>query len=142
MAGSWQDQYARMLRSHRRVKEALSKRVDPGDPDYPPLDAFYHFCCDALHLRDWIADDIPAKASAAVAAIKADVALSVCSDVANGGKHRVATRTVLNPDGVPSVAERVSVTVRVSPMRAYVGSGPVPEPTEPEEVGSVQVDAG
>ena len=57
-------------------------------------DIFYHFCCDAFHLRDWI------RASRLSDKTKADLsrllntkgtgssnALSMCADIANGSKH-------------------------------------------------------
>lgn len=121
-----------MQRSHRRLKDALAQRTEPGDPDYPPLDAFYHFCCDALHFRDWISSDLHEHASAAVEAINQHTALSICSDVAIGGKHRIMRQTARTPGG-PSTAERVGVTI----MAPLAGS---------DSVGwtqyTVHVDAG
>lgn len=62
-------------------------------------DIFYHFCCDAFHLRDWIAnsslpqnvrDDLPRLLN--TNGTGTSVALSACADIANGFKHLVLTK--------------------------------------------------
>jgi len=133
-----------MLRSHRRVVETLANRPELPSEDYPPLDVFYHFCCDVLHLRDWILDDIPELETSVRAAIRKSPALAACSDVANGSKHRTLTQKPKTKGG-PAKAERVGVTVYAPPMVAFIGTPPPAADCQPQ-AGSVQyivhVDAG
>jgi hypothetical protein len=57
----------------------------------------FHFCCDVLHLRDWIAATVGngqtdiSRISGALsdAVIKPSPELSACRDIANGFKHLV-----------------------------------------------------
>jgi hypothetical protein len=94
---TWKDQYKRLQRQHELLKMA----ANPSGPHNELVhaeeyarDIFYHFCCDAFHLRDWI------KKSRLADATKADLsrllntsgtgssdALSVCADIANASKH-------------------------------------------------------
>ena len=47
---TWKDQHERLKRSHALVQQVGGRTLLPQDRDNA-----YHFCCDALHLRDWIA---------------------------------------------------------------------------------------
>jgi hypothetical protein len=144
--GTWTDQHARLLRSHRRLKDALANRPEPADVDYDALDALYHFCGDALNLRDWVKTDLPRRhGRAAYRLIKHSKPLSACADIANGSKH-LMLRQWYTRKGPAKVSAR-SVTIYARTARAYAGAGaPVPIAPEETEEGSVQIsfeiDAG
>ncbi len=101
---TWRDQYKRLQRQYELVKMA----ADPSSP-YNELvhaeeyarDIFYHFCCDALNLHDWIeksrlADKTIADLDLLLTTDRnrrgTSLALSVCADIANGSKHLKLTR--------------------------------------------------
>jgi hypothetical protein len=51
---TWKEQYDRMQRSFALLKQIGERNAQPQDL-IPARDVLYHFCCDAFHLRDWIA---------------------------------------------------------------------------------------
>src|SRR6478609_623880 len=82
---TWKDQHARLLRSQRRLQDALARQSERGG-DLDAIDALYHFCCDALHLRDWVKND-PQCQQDASALFQNPSVLSDCRDIANRSKH-------------------------------------------------------
>lgn len=89
---TWKEQYDRMQRSFARLNLKNQHR-----DIIESRDILYHFCCDAFHLRDWIAatlgtDEATTKANTKQInqeLIKASPELSACCDIANGFKHYV-----------------------------------------------------
>jgi hypothetical protein len=59
---TWKDQYERMKRSFALFKQVDEPTLLPQDV-IPGRDVLHHFCCDAFHLRDWIAATIGTDAS-------------------------------------------------------------------------------
>ena len=96
---TWKEQYARMQRSFALLKQLGERNAQPQTV-IPARDVFYHFCSDALHLRDWIAatlgtDERSTKLIAKQIdneVILASPDLSACCDLANGFKHLVLHR--------------------------------------------------
>lgn len=91
---TWTDQYERMMRSEARFRRLASPSERASEQD--GRDALYHFCQDALHLRDWIKADptsmpgvAPMDRETQLRALFNDqsTALAACADVANGSKH-------------------------------------------------------
>ena len=104
--GTWTDQHARLLRSHRRLQAVLANRSEPADVDYDALDALYHFCDDALNLRDWVKADLPRRhGRSAEKLIKHSKPLAACADIANGSKHLTLTQWH-TPQGPAQVSAR------------------------------------
>lgn len=127
MDETWVDQHARLLRSHRRVQKALGRRAEPDDPDYDALDALYHFCCDALNLRDWISNELSQHGPEVVELIRNSIALSACADIANGSKHFTLTGTPYTPGGHAVVVQKGTV-IYPAPARIYPNpDGPTPQ---------------
>lgn len=89
---TWKEQYDRMQRSFKRLNEKNQLHT-VGEA----RDLLYHFCCDAFHLRDWIAASLGTdKKTTEALARKLDndvifpsPELSACCDIANGSKHYV-----------------------------------------------------
>lgn len=142
---NWQDQHARLSRSHRRLQDALAKRAEPEGINYEPLDVLYHFCCDAFHLRDWIRADLPQHENDLQTLFQSSTALSACADIANGSKHLKLTGTPHTPGGHAVVAQKGTV-ITPGPAHLYLLSGDTPPPEPTEEVGTTQttfkIDAG
>jgi len=133
----WQEQYERMLRSHKRLTDYASgqRHFSPDeDGSAEARDALIHFFQDAYHLKDWLKNDKAIGRKRARQQIKKEVEgyvsdtlyLKICADVANGSKH-----LQLDPERPPSRTgdpntgiTGQSVTVRA----AAVGSGGEPEP--------------
>jgi hypothetical protein len=96
---TWTEQYDRMQRSFELLKQIGEQSLHPQDMLWAP-DVLYHFCSDALHLRDWIAatlgtDENSTKALAQQITdevIQRSPELSACCDIANGFKHLVLHR--------------------------------------------------
>ena len=100
---TWRDQYKRLQRQYELVKMAADPSVPHNElvhADEYARDIFYHFCCDALNLRNWIKNSRLQRNN-----IQADLsrllnkkgtgssdALSVCADIANGSKHLKLTQ--------------------------------------------------
>jgi hypothetical protein len=106
----WPNQYKRMQRSYA----SLQRAAHPNDsyPEQEPdaaRDILYHFCSDALNLRDWIVktanlsqatrDDVRHLFRSATKPQQVSVALAACADIANGSKHFVLTQTPYTPGG-------------------------------------------
>ena len=51
---TWKEQYERMKRSYRLLDE-IGQPIAQKQNVLPPGDVLFYFCCDVLHLRDWIA---------------------------------------------------------------------------------------
>jgi hypothetical protein len=106
---TWQDQYMRLQRQFALLKKAADSNTRYDELLHEQAharDILYHFCCDAFHLRDWIANSNLAQS------IRADlprllnthqtgtsVALAACADIANGSKHLVLTRSPYSSGG-------------------------------------------
>lgn len=150
---TWRDQLARMHRSHALLKEIGERNAQPQNV-LPPRDVLYHFCCDAFHLRDWIAATLGGtnngKTRQYVTEIDNEVIrpspeLSACRDVANGFKHlELDGRSYLTNTnqghaevvshnigiGVPS--EAITVTSSASVVLTHAdGTTEVDDPVEP-----------
>lgn len=140
---TWKDQYARLLRSHDRLKRMLGRRTESADIDYAELDALYHFSCDALNLRDWIKNDLPQHSQDASTRITSSKALSACADLANGSKHLVLTQRIYTPGGPAEVVQKGTV---ISPGSAWISATGAPPPPDYPTVGTTQttfkIDAG
>src|ERR1700745_457812 len=88
-----------MERSFALLKQIGERNAQPQDV-IPARDVLYHFCCDAFHLRDWIAATVgtdEATTKAFTQQINNEVVhtspeLSACCDIANGSKHLVLHR--------------------------------------------------
>jgi hypothetical protein len=132
-----------LLRSHRRLQHALARRSEPADSDYHELDALYHFCSDALNLRDWIKNDLPQHSRGVRRLIRSSKALSACADVSNGSKHLVLTQTPYTPGGPAEVAQQGTV---ISPAPAWLSITGAPLPPDYPTEGTTQttftIDAG
>lgn len=128
---TWNEQYDRMLRSFALLKQIGERRAQPQDV-ISARDVVYHFCCDAFHLRDWIAATLgidEATMKIIARQIDTDVIvpspeLSACCDIANGFKHLTLHRRSYVTRTNQGYAELVShgVTIGVPPMRLYVGT--------------------
>lgn len=146
---TWADQHARLLRSHNRLQRALGRRTEPADADYAELDALYHFCSDALNLRDWIKRDLPHHAASAKSLFRgpnASKALAACADIANGSKHLVLTGESYTTGTRSGHAEVVQQETRISPAPAWISLSGRPPPPDYPTVGTTQIrfkiDAG
>jgi hypothetical protein len=103
---TWKDQPERLKRSHALFKQVGEQTLLPQEI-LPGRDVLYHFCCDALHLRDWIAAAIEKPKHRSIKqkekvmdGIKKKIKdelftpsreLSACADIANGSKHLILT---------------------------------------------------
>jgi hypothetical protein len=144
---TWADQHARLLRSHNRLQRMLDWRTEPADPEYAELDALYHFCSDALNLRDWIVEDLPRRhGRSASKLIRRSKALAACADVANGSKHLRVTSTSYTTGTNAGHAEVVQQETRISPAPAWLSRTGAPPPPDYPTTGTTQfrlkVDAG
>lgn len=156
---TWRDQYERLQRSFELLKQ-VGEPLMPQEV-IPARDVLFHFCCDVLHLRDWITADLGTDACRGKVAqqLNGDVIypspeLSACCDVANGSKHLTLTQRSYVTRTTQGHAEVVShgVTIGV-PAMVYVvpeivakgvvltGTGEPVEsvPAEAEEVASPRV---
>jgi hypothetical protein len=89
-----------------------SRVVDLQQPDVA-RDVLYHFCSDALNLRDWIQNsptwsqadryDVRHLFRSSTAPQKVSRALAACADVANGSKHLVLTHPPYTSGGPAEV---------------------------------------
>jgi hypothetical protein len=87
----WRDQYERMQRSHALFRQVGESTRLPQEL-IAARDVLFHFCCDVLHLRDWILavfDDDPEKQAltAELKLLLTTPELAACRDIANGFKH-------------------------------------------------------
>lgn len=103
---TWKDQHERLKRSRALFKQVGEQTLMPQEI-IPGRDVAYHFCCDALHLRDWIAAAIAKPQHRSIKqkkqimeGIKQKIMdelftpsreLSACADIANGSKHLLLT---------------------------------------------------
>lgn len=118
----WEEQYKRMLRSHKRFVAIAKGQFAEGSD--VARDALFHFFQDAYHVKDWIKNDdaLSAGVRAQVeAAVDGSVVLSVCADLCNGSKHRSLTKSragdldtafvsqsvVVRPPGAPTVVATI-----------------------------------
>jgi hypothetical protein len=125
---TWTDQHARLLRSHRRLQCALAKRSESADIDCDALDALYHFCCDALNLRDWIRTDLPQHTDGVLALILGSTALSACRNIANASKHfDLDTGRTYTPAGPANAAQKGTVISRAQGWLSLTGDPPPPD---------------
>jgi hypothetical protein len=114
---TWEDQYRRLQRSYallRRVADQNTRDEELQQSDNA-RDVLYHFCCDALHLRDWvrasglsqaIRDDVWNLFSVAGQPATASLALAACADIANASKHLVLTKRPYTPGGHATVTDQ------------------------------------
>lgn len=118
MSEGWRDQYERMLRSHKRLKEAAGPSNIGSDE---ARDALYRFFQDAYHLKDWIKQD-PALTSANKSDIEAlfnrTIHMQITVDLCNATKHLRLT-TTRTGDFSTTVA-RQHVTVFLPPFETRV----------------------
>jgi hypothetical protein len=84
---SWREQYARMVRWHKRLRRY---RLDPDNPEYA-RDNFFAFAQACYHLVDWLGNDKsqPIRRSDAKQFVDATPVLAFCRDIYNGSKHAV-----------------------------------------------------
>jgi hypothetical protein len=113
---TWEDQYKRLHRQHERLKKAADQNVQHGElqEESNARDTLFHFCLDALILRDWIsrAASLPQSVQQDVWKLfdvknnpsQASRALAACHDVANGYKHFVVDRPK-TPGGAAKVID-------------------------------------
>lgn len=103
---TWKEQHERLKRSRALFKQVGEQTLMPQEI-IPGRDVAYHFCCDALHLRDWIAAAIAKPQHRSIKqkkqimeGIKQKIMdelftpsreLSACADIANGSKHLLLT---------------------------------------------------
>ena len=95
---NWKHQYERLNRSLRLVRQLGEPTLMPQEI-MNPRDVLYHFCCDALHLRDWIVAAFPLDEQSSlkvmenlIAMIRSSPDLAACADVALAIKHLVLTK--------------------------------------------------
>jgi hypothetical protein len=117
------------MKRSQRLHEIGQQTALPQDA-LPARDVLYHFCCDAVHLCDWIAATLGTdKASSKAIAdrltndvIKPSPELSACRDIANGFKHLVVHSKSYLTDTTQGHSEVVSHSINIGapPMRAFV----------------------
>lgn len=99
MTETWIDHYERTKRSEVRFRLLASPSESASEQE--GRDALYHFCQDALHLRDWIQADqtsMPGvsleerKARLRILFNESSAALAACADIAIGSKHFACDR--------------------------------------------------
>lgn len=116
----WQEQYERMLRSHKRLTNIASGQLMASSDE--ARDALFHFFQDAYHVKDWIKNDPSASTSHVEEFINAAGPLRICADLCNGTKHFGIQRPRTGDSSTAFTAQ--SVTVRP----ATVGSGRSADP--------------
>ena len=124
---TWRDQCDRMKRSVALLEQIGEPTATPQDV-IPPRDVVYHFCCDALHLRDYITASLgtdPASWKRLEALLNTDVIkpseeLSACRDVANGSKHLVLDGPTYLASGTHVEVVGDNIAVGVPTMRVKV----------------------
>ena len=111
---NWQDQYQRLHRSYALLRRTADQNEHHGEihDELNARDILYHFCSDALNLRDWIkhSPDADPAASSSVGQLfdparhpsVASLSLAACADIANGSKHLVLNRSA-TPGGPAEV---------------------------------------
>lgn len=95
LSEDWHDQYDRMLWSFRTF-EKLS-RPSEHSSEQDGRDALFHFCQDALNLKDWVGTAIadgrsPTSGDLDTLFRETSHSLAVCADIANATKHGKLTR--------------------------------------------------
>ena len=131
LSETWEDQYRRLRRSYALLQDAADQTA--GDPDRRRYDAasardiLYHFCCDALHLRDWILNaglgqSIDDDVRQLFRSSTASVALAACADIANGSKHLVLTRPPYTPGGPAQVTKQSRGAKLPATLPIYLGA--------------------
>ncbi len=123
---TWRDQYDRLQRSFELFKQVGEPTLMPQEV-IPARDVLFHFCCDAFHLRDWIAADLSTDACRAKVTqqLNDDVIfpspeLSACCDVANGSKHLTLTQPSYVTRTTQGHAEVVSHGITIGVAAAVV----------------------
>ena len=117
----WEDQYKRLQRQYGLVKRSGDSNGAYNEllhEEACALDILYHFCLDALNLRDWISkaaskprSNLPSSAEQDVWGLfnannrQASSALMACADVANGYKH-FEVDSPKNPGGAAEVVSQ------------------------------------
>lgn len=104
----WQEQYERMLRSHRRLKGIAGGQLMASSDE--ARDALLLFFQDAYHLKDWIKNDPSVSTSDVEEFINAAGSLQICADLCNGTKHLVLQRSRTGDSSTAFTTQ--SVTVR------------------------------
>jgi hypothetical protein len=142
---TWADQHARLLRAHNRLQDLLGRRTESADP-LDALDSLYHFCSDALNLRDWIANDLPQHGASASRLLRSSKALAACRDIANGSKHLVLTGESYTTGTTSGHAEVTQRGVVISPAPFWMSLTGAPPPPDYPTIGTTQttftIDAG
>lgn len=111
---TWEDQYRRLQRSYallQRVADQNNHDASIQNPD-AARDILFHFCSDALNLRDWIQnsslpqsvkDDVRHLFRSSTNPQTVSTALAACADIANGSKHLVLTHPPYSAGGPAQV---------------------------------------
>ncbi len=88
MQGTWQEQWERVQIGLRRVEEIYKGRPETAGSPEAVYD-LYAFFMNALHLRDWLANDphVPADWGKVTAAMRGSDPLRICEDFAIATKH-------------------------------------------------------
>jgi hypothetical protein len=144
---NWRDQYERMKRSYGLLNEIGQPTALPQDV-VPARDVLYHFCCDAFHLRDWIAATLGTNANQRTTirgqldnqVIIPSPELSACRDIANGSKHLVldGPSFVTGTNQAHSEVVSHSINIAVPPMQAVASAHASASVTHPD--GTVDAD--
>ena len=144
---TWKEQYDRMKRSIERLKQIGEPTPLPQDV-IPARDVLYHFCCDAFHLRDWIAATVGTDPNSRKATarqldnelIKPSPELSACRDIANGFKHLILDSPSYVTGTNQGHSEVVSQGIHISPApeRIHITSVATFRLTHPD--GSIDAD--
>jgi hypothetical protein len=115
---TWENQYKRLHRSYARLQRVADQntRDEELQQEDAARDVLYHFCSDALNLRDWIAnstnlsqqirDDVYHLFDVTNHPGTASTALAACADISNGSKHFVLTRRPYTPGGPAKVTSQ------------------------------------
>src|SRR6266542_220946 len=88
MRGQWHEQWERVQIGFRRVEAMYKGRREPeGSPE--AVYDLYAFFMNALHLRDWLANDphVPADWDKVTTAMRGEAPLRICEDFAIATKH-------------------------------------------------------
>ncbi|OMC05601.1 hypothetical protein A5733_19685 [Mycobacterium sp. NS-7484] len=117
---TWVDQYKRLHRSYAllcRVADQNNTEPELHQPDNA-RDAFYHFCCDVFHLKDWIIECEQVSSGVRSAARdflrknrpeipESEAALAACADIANASKHLKLNHGSYTPGGPAEPTKQV-----------------------------------
>lgn len=109
LSEGWRDQYARMLRSHKRLKNAAGPSSVGSDE---ARDALYHFFQDAYHLKDWIKNDaaLTRTEKDGVEGLFSTVPpMQITADLCNGIKHLKLKRTRTGDLGTTLASQSVTI---------------------------------